>query len=57
MLTREPTDAELLLGITEAKSHFGRACGELGVQAIAANSPQAKGRVERNRGGQARTGW
>jgi hypothetical protein len=57
VLTREPTDAELLLGITEAKSHFGRACGELGVQAIAANSPQAKGRVERNRGGQARTGW
>jgi hypothetical protein len=25
VLTREPTDAELLLGITEPKSHFGRA--------------------------------
>jgi hypothetical protein len=50
VLTREPTDAELLAGITEPKSHFGRACGKLGVQVIAANSPQAKGRVERNHG-------
>jgi transposase len=50
VLTREPDDAELLAGITEPKSHFGRACGKLGVQVIAANSPQAKGRVERNHG-------
>ena len=50
VLTREPTDAELLAGITEPKSHFGRACGKLGVTVIAANSPQAKGRVERNHG-------
>jgi transposase len=50
VLTREPTDAELLKGITEPKSHFGRACDKLGVQVIAANSPQAKGRVERNHG-------
>ena len=50
VLTREPTDDELLAGITEPKSHFGRACGKLGVQVIAANSPQAKGRVERNHG-------
>jgi transposase len=50
VLTREPTDAELLNGITEAKSHFGRACEKLGVTVIAANSPQAKGRVERNHG-------
>jgi hypothetical protein len=50
VLTREPTDAELLCGITEPKSHFGRACEKLGVQVIAANSPQAKGRVERNHG-------
>ena len=50
VLTREPTDAELLRGITEPKSHFGRACDKLGVQVIAANSPQAKGRVERNHG-------
>jgi len=42
VLTREPTDKELLAGITEAKSHFGRACDKLGVQVIAANSPQAK---------------
>jgi hypothetical protein len=49
-LTREPTDAELLAGITEPKSHFGRACEKLGVQVIAADSPQAKGRVERNHG-------
>jgi len=46
----EVTDAELLSGITEAKSHFGRACDKLGVQVISANSPQAKGRVERNHG-------
>jgi hypothetical protein len=50
ILTREPTDAELLAGITEPKSHFGKACDKLGVQVIAANSPQAKGRVERNHG-------
>jgi hypothetical protein len=50
VLTREPTDAELLSGITEPKSHFGRACDKLGVPVIAANSPEAKGRVERNHG-------
>jgi transposase len=50
ILTREPTDGELLKGITKPKSHFGRACEKLGVQVIAANSPQAKGRVERNHG-------
>jgi hypothetical protein len=48
VLVREPTDAELLKGITKPKSHFGRACEQLGVEVIAANSPQAKGRVERN---------
>jgi hypothetical protein len=50
VLVREPTDAELITGITEPKSHFGRACDKLGVHVIAANSPQAKGRVERNHG-------
>jgi transposase len=50
VLTREPTDEELLAGITQPKSHFGRACEKLGTQVIAANSPQAKGRVERNHG-------
>jgi hypothetical protein len=50
VLAREPSDAELLKGITKPKSHFGRACDKLGVEVIAANSPQAKGRVERNHG-------
>jgi transposase len=50
VLVREPTNAELLKGITKPKSHFGRACDKLGVEVIPANSPQAKGRVERNHG-------
>jgi hypothetical protein len=50
ILTREPTDAELLEGISKPKSHFGKACEKLGVEVIPANSPQAKGRVERNHG-------
>jgi len=64
VLTREPTDAELLRGITEPKSHFGRACEKLGVQVIAANSDlwsapagQRARRVEsRHRPGQAGQG-
>src|SRR5215469_12949320 len=31
VLTREPTNDGLLRGITEPKSHFGRACDKLGV--------------------------
>jgi transposase len=31
-------------------SQFGQMCGKLGIALIAANSPQAKGRVERNHG-------
>ena len=50
VLTREPTDSELLSGITQPKSHFGTACDRLGITVIPANSPQAKGRVERNHG-------
>jgi len=50
VLTREATDDELLKGIIEPKSHFGRACERLGVTVITAHSPQAKGRVERNHG-------
>ena len=50
VLTREPTDAEILAGIHTPKSHFGKACDRLGIEVIAANSPQAKGRVERNHG-------
>jgi hypothetical protein len=54
VLTREPADAELLAGITNPKSHFGKSCAKLGVEVIAANSPQAKGRVET---GWTKTGW
>jgi hypothetical protein len=50
VLSRDPTDAEILKGITKPKSHFGKACDKLGIEVIAANSPQAKGRVERNHG-------
>jgi hypothetical protein len=50
VLTREPTDAELLKGVTKPKSHFGKACGKLGIEVIPAGSAQAKGRVERNHG-------
>jgi len=35
---------------TEPKTQFGRAMEELGVELILANSPQAKGRVERRHG-------
>ncbi len=31
VLTREPTDKELLAGILKPKSHFGKACGKLGI--------------------------
>ena len=50
VLTHEPTDAELLLGITKPKSHFGWGLDDLGIYMITANSAQAKGRVERNHG-------
>jgi len=50
VLTREATDSELLEGILKPRSHFGRACDKLGIEVIAANSPQAKGRIERNHG-------
>jgi len=50
VLTREPTDAEIIQGNLQPKSHFGKACDRLGIEVIAANSPQAKGRVERNHG-------
>ena len=42
----EPTVAEQLAG-TKPQSQFGRALQELGVELLAAHSPQAKGRVER----------
>jgi transposase len=44
---REPTTKELLRG-DAAITQFGAMCGRLGIRIIAANSAQAKGRVERN---------
>jgi transposase len=46
---REPTQKELLHG-TPAVTQFGRMCERLGIRIIAAGSPEAKGRVERNHG-------
>jgi transposase len=43
---REPTIEEQLAG-EEALTAFGKACRKLGIEIITANSPQAKGRVER----------
>jgi hypothetical protein len=44
---REPTEKELLHGKVPM-TQFGRMCQKLDIQIIAANSPQAKGRVERS---------
>jgi hypothetical protein len=46
---REPTEAERAAG-TVPRTQFGRMCATLGVRIIGANSPQAKGRVERVHG-------
>ena len=46
---RAPTQREQLRG-EEPVTQFGRMCEKLGIQIIAAGSPQAKGRVERNHG-------
>jgi len=46
---REPTLEEELAG-QEPMTAFGNACAKLGIEIIAANSPQAKGRVERKHG-------
>ena len=51
-----PTVDEQLAGITPT-SQFGRALGELGVELIAAHSPQAKGRVERLCSRRCRIAW
>lgn len=45
-VTRPAAIPEQLRG-TEATSQFGRALSELGIEWIAAHSPQAKGRIER----------
>jgi transposase len=46
---REPTVEEQLAGELPL-TYFGRACRKLGIEIITANSPQAKGRVERKHG-------
>ena len=46
---REATEAEKLAGKAPL-TQFGRMCQRLGIRIIAANSPQAKGRVERAHG-------
>ena len=46
---REATEKEQLRGEVPV-TQFGQMCERLGIRIIAANSPQAKGRVERNHG-------
>ena len=46
---REASSKEQLHGVVPA-TQFGQMCQRLGIRIIAANSPQAKGRVERNHG-------
>ena len=46
---KEATEQQLLRG-EAAETQFGQMCKRLGIRIIAANSPQAKGRVERNHG-------
>ena len=46
---RTPTEREERAGIVP-HTHFGRMCAKLGIEIIAAGTPQAKGRVERNNG-------
>src|SRR5437773_6308728 len=46
---RVPTAEEQATGAVPL-TQFGRMCAALGIQIIAASSPQAKGRVERNHG-------
>ena len=46
---REPNARERMQG-EEPLTQFGRMCRELGIEIIAASSPQAKGRVERHHG-------
>ena len=46
---REPTLEEQLAGLEPATA-FGRVCSKLGIEIVAASSPQAKGRIERSHG-------
>jgi hypothetical protein len=49
-LYRRPANARERLQGQEPITQFGRMCAQLGIELIAANSPQAKGRVERVHG-------
>jgi transposase len=49
-LYRRPANARERLRGQEPVTQFGRMCARLGIQIIAASSPQAKGRVERIHG-------
>jgi len=46
---QEPTEKEQLHGKAPV-TQFGRMCQKLDIKILAANSPQAKGRVERGNG-------
>lgn len=46
---RQPTAQEVLVG-DPGHTQFGRMCAKLGIEIIAAGTPQAKGRVERSNG-------
>jgi hypothetical protein len=46
---KEPTEQQIRRGQV-VKTQFGQMCERLGIRIIAANSPEAKGRVERNHG-------
>ena len=49
VLTREPTDAEILAGNRKPKSHVGRVCEKLGIVAIVAPPGQRPGGTEPRR--------
>ena len=49
-LYKRPATAQERLRGEEPVTQFGRMCGKLGIELIAASSPQAKGRVERIHG-------
>jgi transposase len=49
-LYKRPANARERLRGEEPITQFGRMCGKLGIEIIAASSPQAKGRVERVHG-------
>jgi len=49
-LYKQPANARERLRGEEPTTQFGRMCAKLGIELIAAGSPQAKGRVERVHG-------